>query len=77
MKEKAYEFRKEVYLAVFKAALTLLIIVLTGIVSALYQRGLEAVPWAAAGIVGILLCVIVLIWTASKIFEMANQLEKE
>ena len=77
MNEKALEFRKDVYLSVFKAALTMLIVLLTGIVSALYQHGLEALPWAAAGIVGVLVCVIVLIWTASKIFEMANHLEKE
>jgi len=36
MNEKALEFRKDVYLSVFKAALTMLIVLLTGIVSALY-----------------------------------------
>ncbi|RUM42380.1 MAG: hypothetical protein DSY35_05535 [Desulfurobacterium sp.] len=74
--EKALEFKKEVYISIFKASLTLIIIILSATVSVLYQKGLSAIPWVAMGVAGTTLTVIISIWSAIKVFELAEQLER-
>ena len=49
MKEKSLEFKKDVYLAIFKALLTLLILDFSGVASILYKEGTKATPWVIIG----------------------------
>jgi hypothetical protein len=60
-----------------KASLTLIIIILSATVSVLYQKGLSAIPWVVMGIAGTTLTVIISIWSAIKVFELAEQLERK
>ena len=77
MKEKALEFRKDVYLSIFKALLTLLILDFSGIASILYKEGLKAVPWAIVGSAIAVTLSMFLIWSGKMIFLLAQQLERD
>ena len=77
MKEKSLEFKKDVYLAIFKALLTLLILDFSGVASILYKEGIKATPWVIIGSATAVILTIFLIWSGNMIFLLAEQLERD
>ena len=72
-KLKAFEFRKDIFLSVFKTALTVGVLILSAMVSVLYRQGFSSIPWLIIGFAGIVLDGILLTWSAKMILELAGK----